>query len=82
MNETGNPLEKIFFTDGTADPNTMKVNYESKRSQQNIEKKNKDMKSDAFPRMELPVSSMDSMSTVFFTGSILFFSHMPFATYR
>ena len=32
MNETGNPLEKIFSTDGTGDPNTMKVNYESKRS--------------------------------------------------
>ena len=50
MNETGNPLEKIFSTDGTGDPTTMKVNYESKRSQQRIEKeKNKDMKSDAFP---------------------------------
>ena len=52
MNETGNPLEKIFSTDGTGDPTTMKVNYESKRSQQNIEKKNKDMKSDAFPHTE------------------------------
>ncbi|EQD26055.1 hypothetical protein B2A_15797, partial [mine drainage metagenome] len=51
MNESGNPLEKIFSTDGTGDPNTMKVNYESKRSQQRIEKeKNKDMKDpDAFP---------------------------------
>ena len=51
MNESGNPLEKIFSTDGTGDPNTMKVNYESKRMQQRIEKeKNKDMKdSDAFP---------------------------------
>ena len=50
MNEAGNPLEKIFSTDGTGDPNTMKVNYESKRSQQRIDKeKNKDMKSDAFP---------------------------------
>jgi transposase len=53
MNETGNPLEKIFSTDGTGDPTTMKVNYESKRSQQRIEKeKNKDMKSDAFPHTE------------------------------
>ena len=48
MNETGNPLEKIFSTDGTGDPNTMKVNYESKR----IGKKDKDMKSDAFPHAE------------------------------
>ncbi len=53
MNETGNPLEKIFSTDGTGDPTTMKVNYESKRSQQRIDKeKNKDMKSDAFPHTE------------------------------
>ncbi|EQD51190.1 hypothetical protein B1A_13157, partial [mine drainage metagenome] len=51
MNESSNSMEKIFSTDGTGDPNTMKVNYESKRSQQRIEKeKNKDMKdSDAFP---------------------------------
>jgi transposase len=53
MNESGNSMEKIFSTDGTGDPDTMKVNYESKRSQQRIEKeknKNKDkMESDAFP---------------------------------
>ena len=51
MNEAGNPPEKIFSTDGTGDPGTMKVNYESKRVQQRIEKeKNKDGKeSDAFP---------------------------------
>ena len=53
MNETGNSEENIFSTDGTGDPNTMKVNYESKRSQQRIGKeKNKDMKSDAFPHTE------------------------------
>ena len=52
MNESGNPEENVFSTDGTGDPNTVKVNYESKRSQQNIEKKNKDMKSDAFPHTE------------------------------
>ena len=53
MNETGNPLEKTFSTDGTGDPNTMKVNYETRRSQQRIDKeKNKDMKSDAFPHTE------------------------------
>ncbi len=51
MNETGNSMENIFSTDGTGDPNNMKVNYESKRSQQRIEKeKNKDKReSDAFP---------------------------------
>ena len=53
MNESGNSEEKIFSTDGTGDPNTMKVNYESKRSQQRVEKeKNKEMKSDAFPHTE------------------------------
>ncbi len=53
MNETGNSEENIFSTDDTGDPNTMKVNYESKRSQQRIGKeKNKDMKSDAFPDTE------------------------------
>jgi transposase len=38
MNESGNPMEKVFSIDGTGDPNIMKVNYESKRSQQRIEK--------------------------------------------
>ncbi|MGC8514625.1 MAG: hypothetical protein ACP5OC_00630 [Thermoplasmata archaeon] len=53
MNETGNSEENIFSTDGTGDPSTMKVNYESKRSQQRIDnEKNKDMKSDAFPHTE------------------------------
>ncbi len=51
MNETGNPLENIFSTDGTGDPSTMKVNYESKRGQQRNEK-NKEMKSDAFSHTE------------------------------
>jgi transposase len=51
MNEAGNSEEKVFSTDGTGDPSTMKVNYETKRSQQRIEKdKNKDLKEpDAFP---------------------------------
>jgi transposase len=49
MNEAGNPLEKIFSTDGTGDPSTMKVNYESKRSQQRIEKEKNKRESDAFP---------------------------------
>ena len=53
MNETGNSEENIFSTDGTGDPNTMKVNYKSKRSQQRIGKeKNKGMKSNPFPHAE------------------------------
>ena len=49
MNETGNSMENIFSTDGTGDPNNMKVNYESKRSQQRIEKDKDKRESDAFP---------------------------------
>ncbi len=53
MNEAGNPFEKVFSTDGTGDPTTMKVNYESKRSQQRAEReKKRDKKertSDLFP---------------------------------
>lgn len=53
MNESGNSEENVFSTDGTGDPSTMKVNYESRRSQQRIDKeKNRDMKSDAFPHTE------------------------------
>ena len=53
MNEAGNSEEMIFSTDGTGDTSTMKVNYESRRSLQRIDKeKNKDMKPDAFPHME------------------------------
>jgi len=40
MNESGNSLERIFSTNGTGDPNTMKANYESKRNQQRMEKEN------------------------------------------
>jgi transposase len=53
MNLSGNPEENIFSTDGTGDPATMKVNYESRRSLQRQEKekhKTDDKeKSDAFP---------------------------------
>ena len=53
MNLSGNPEENIFSTDGTGDPTTMKVNYESKRSMQRQEKEkhtgNDKEKSDAFP---------------------------------
>ena len=53
MNTTGNPLEKIFSTDRTGDLSAMKVNNESRRSQQRSDKENnKDMKSDAFPHAE------------------------------
>ena len=55
MNESGNSSETIFSTDGTGDPTTMKINYESKRRQQRLERekdksKEKDRKDpDAFP---------------------------------
>ena len=53
MNLSGNSEENIFSTDGTGDPATMKVNYESKRSLQRTERgQRKDHgkeKSDAFP---------------------------------
>lgn len=54
MNIAGNPEENIFSTDGTGDPTTVKVNYESKRSKQRMEKeKHKGKgKSDAFPSTE------------------------------
>ena len=46
-------MEQTFLFEYNASPSTMKVNYESKRSQQRIDKeKNKDMKSDAFPHTE------------------------------
>ena len=32
MNESGNAKERIFSTDGTGDPASMKINYESERS--------------------------------------------------
>ncbi len=52
MNVSGNSNEDIFSTDGTGDPTTVKVNYESKRSKQRLEQKDRDKnndKSDAFP---------------------------------
>ena len=51
MNEARVSEEKVFSTDGTGDPSTMKVNYETRGRQQRIEKdKNKDLKEyDAFP---------------------------------
>jgi len=34
INERGNSLEKVFSTDGTGDPTSVKINYESKRREQ------------------------------------------------
>ena len=52
-NEVGNANEKHFSIDGTGDPCTMKVNYESKRAQQRKETQAENKKracySDAFP---------------------------------
>ena len=54
-NEIGNSKEKKFSIDGTGDPCTMKVNYESKRAQQRKqtratkEKEATKKQDDAFP---------------------------------
>lgn len=50
-NEIGNSNEKKFSIDGTGDPCTMKVNYESKRAQQRKQKQTQagKEKEDAFP---------------------------------
>jgi transposase len=50
-NEIGNADERKFSVDGTGDPCTMKVNYESKRAQQRKQKQTKTSKElgDAFP---------------------------------
>jgi transposase len=54
INESGNSNEKVFSTDGIGNPATMKINYESRRSQQRTEmekntKKDHDKKeTDAF----------------------------------
>lgn len=52
-NEIGNSKEKKFSIDGTGDPCTMKVNYESKRSAQRRQKQTKESKekkrTDGFP---------------------------------
>ena len=45
MNERGNSLEKTFSTDGTGDPTSMKINYESRRREQ----RERGKESDAFP---------------------------------
>ncbi len=51
MNVAGNRGERIFSTDGTGDPSTMKANYESRRSLQRLgrEKDKTQKESDAFP---------------------------------
>ena len=50
-NEIGNSTENKFGIDGTGDPASMKVNYESKRSQQRKQKQTRENHehSDAFP---------------------------------
>jgi len=50
-NEIGNAKEKEFSIDGTGDPCTMKVNYESKRAEQRRQQQAKTTKepTDAFP---------------------------------
>jgi hypothetical protein len=56
-NEIGNAAEKHFSIDGTGDPCTMKVNYESKQSEQ---RKNKQAKTNKGPSDAFPGKSMIS----------------------
>ena len=51
-NEVGNPFENKFGIDGTGDPTNMKVNYESKRTEQRREREKEEgtqEKADSFP---------------------------------
>lgn len=51
-NEIGNSFENKFGIDGTGDPTTMKVNYESKRAEQRREREKEEgnqEKADSFP---------------------------------
>ncbi len=48
INRSGNYSERVFSVDGTGDPTSMKINYETKRRIQRAEK-NKQKDSDAFP---------------------------------
>lgn len=47
VNAAGNHEERVFSTDGTGDPTSMKINYESKRTEQRL--KGKGEGTDAFP---------------------------------
>lgn len=50
INEKGNNMETVFSIDGTGDPTSMKVNYESKRAEQRRNKDNeKTGNEDSFP---------------------------------
>ena len=62
VNERGNSLEKIFSTDGTGDPTSMKTNYETRRREQREKKGNK---SDEFPHSR---GKHDFQYSVFSTG--------------
>ena len=64
INERGNSLEKVFSTDGTGDPTSMKINYESKRRGQR-EMREKGNKSDEFPHTK---GKHDFQYSVFSTG--------------
>ena len=70
MNLSGNPEENIFSTDGTGDPATMKVNYESKRSFQRQEKEKQRMiirrnQTHSHPRKGSMTSSIHPLQQVF-----------------
>lgn len=68
-NELGNAKEKTFSTDGSGDPSSMKVNYESVRSEQrrNNQQKKKN-KSDASPQQSWPSTKHDFQYTESIVG--------------
>lgn len=62
INDRGNSMEKVFSTDGTGDPTSMKINYETRRREQRERKGNK---SDDFPHTR---GKHDFQYSVFSTG--------------
>jgi len=71
INERGNSLEKVFSTDGTGDPTSVKINYESKRREQRERKGNK---SDDFPYTGKHSFQYSVLSTGVYTKIIAGFS--------
>jgi transposase len=69
-NEVGNSKEKKFSIDGTGDPCTMKVNYESKRAEQRREKEKAKTTSEAKEKQsdEFPGKRHDFQYSVFTIG--------------
>ncbi len=64
INDRGNSMEKVFSTDGTGDPTSMKINYETRRREQR-ERRGKGDESDDFPHSR---GKHDFQYSVFATG--------------